>query len=182
MISERFAKVSDAFSQRVHAVAPEAWERPSPCEGWVARDVVGHLVEWVPGFLFAGAGLDLPAGPSVADDPAGAWEHLRAQLQAILDDPVRSQGTFSNPHTGDHPVDEAIGMFVLGDVLVHTWDLARATGLDERLDPEEVRGMLAGVEAMGDALAESGQYGRAVAVPDGADDQTRLLALTGRNP
>ena len=181
-ISERFVKVAGAFSARVQAVPAADWERPSPCEGWVARDVVRHLVEWVPGFLSSGAGLDLTPGPSVDRDPAGAWEHLRSQLQGVLDDPVRSKETFSNPHTGDHPVDEAISKFVLGDVLVHTWDLARATGLDETLDPDEVQGMLAGVEAMGDALSESGHYGRRVDVPADADPQTRLIAFTGRQP
>ena len=39
-----------------------------------------------------------------------------------------SDRTFSHPQAGDHPLDEAIGMFILGDVLVHTWDLATATG------------------------------------------------------
>ena len=38
---------------------------PAPPEGWVARDVVRHLVEWFPGFLQSGAGVRLPAGPSV---------------------------------------------------------------------------------------------------------------------
>ena len=182
MVSERFAKVAAAFSERVRAVPADAWERPSPCEGWVARDVVRHLVEWVPGFLSSGAGVDVSAGPSVDDDPVGAWEHLRTELQSILDDPERSSRTFSNPHTGDHPLDQAIAQFVLGDVLVHTWDLARATGLDESLDPDEVRGMLAGIEPMGDALSQSGHYGKPVAVATDADAQTRLLAFTGRQP
>jgi hypothetical protein len=42
---------------------------------------------------------------------------------------------------GDHPLDQAIDRFVLGDVLVHTWDLARATGQDETLDAAEVERM-----------------------------------------
>lgn len=181
-IATRFRRVAGAFSDRVAGAAPDAWERPSPCEGWVARDVVRHLASWVPGFLGAGAGLELPAGPDVDADPVGAWEHLRAQLQAILDDPDRSAGQFTNEHTGEHRVDEAIAQFVLGDVLVHTWDLARATGQDETLDPDEVHRMLVGIEPLGDALAESGHYGRPVALEPGATEQDRLLAATGRRP
>jgi len=79
-------------------------------------------------------------------------------------------------------VAEAVSMLVTGDVLVHTWDLARATGLPEHLDGELVHGMLGGVESMGDALQASGHYGPRVAVPHDADEQSRLLALTGRNP
>jgi hypothetical protein len=42
--------------------------------GWTARDVVCHLTEWFPPFLAAGSGIQLPAGPSVDDDPVGAWQ------------------------------------------------------------------------------------------------------------
>jgi uncharacterized protein (TIGR03086 family) len=178
----RFRRVAAAFSQRIAGVDSGAWERPSPCEGWVARDVVRHLLSWVPGFLESGAGVELSAGPDVDADPAGAWEHLRAQLQAILDDPDRSAATFTNEHTGQHRVDDAIVQFVLGDVLVHTWDLARATGQDETLDADEVHRMLVGIEPLGDALAKSGHYGLPVAVGAGATEQDRLLAATGRHP
>ena len=181
-LARRFATVAGAFTDRVEAVPDGAWERPSPCEGWVARDVVRHLVDWVPGFLAGGAGVELASGPSVDDDPAGAWAQLRDGLQAVLDDSDRSALTFTNEHTGTHRLDEAIGQFVLGDVLVHTWDLARATGLDERLDPDEVRRMLGGVEAMGEVLHQSGHYDRPVPTAEGADEQTRLLAGTGRRP
>ena len=73
-------------------------------------------------------------------------------------------------------------MFFLGDVLVHTWDLARATGQDETLDPEEVVAMLSGIEVHDAALRVGGQYGpRVEAAPD-ADPQTQLLAFLGRRP
>jgi hypothetical protein len=61
-------------------------------------------------------------------------------------------------------------------------DLARATGLDERLDPDAVARMLDGIEPMDEALRSSGHYGPKVEVPEGADEQTRLLAFLGRTP
>ena len=181
-VAARFAKVAAGFTARVEAVPDEAWERPAPCEGWVARDVVRHLVGWVPGLLASGSAETVSPGPDVETDPAGAWAHLRDALQATLDDPERAAAPFRHPQAGDHRLDDAIAQFVLGDVLVHTWDLARATGLDETLDPEEVHGMLVGVEAMGDALSKSGHYGVAVPVAPDADEQTRLIAATGRTP
>jgi len=36
--------VASAFTTTVEGVTPEAWDRPAPVEGWVARDVVRHLV------------------------------------------------------------------------------------------------------------------------------------------
>ena len=181
-LATRFDRVAATFAERVAGVPDGGWEREAPCEGWVARDVVRHLVEWVPSLLSAAAAVTFTPGPNVDDDPAGAFAHLRDELQAILDDPERSALPFAHPQAGNHRLDEAIGMFVLGDVLVHTWDLARATGQDETLDPDEVLGMLAGVQAMGDALEQSGQYGKPVPVADDADDQTKLIAFTGRTP
>lgn len=181
-LAERYRKVAGAFTARAQAVPEGAWNNRSPCEGWDARDVVRHMVEWMPSFLQNGADVALPVGPSVDDDPVGAWLALSDSIQGLLDDPATPTRDFFNEHTGHHPLDEAIGMFILGDVLVHTWDLARATGLDETLDPAEVHVMLVGIEPIADVLSQSGQYGVAVEVPAAASEQTRLIALTGRRP
>jgi uncharacterized protein (TIGR03086 family) len=67
-------------------------------------------------------------------------------------------------------------------VLIHTWDLARATGLDETLDADEVHRFVESMEPMDQMLRDSGHYGPRVAVPDDADEQTRLIAFVGRRP
>jgi uncharacterized protein (TIGR03086 family) len=182
-VAGRYRKVAAAFTERVRGVDDAAWSNPSPCEGWVARDVVRHLVDWVPPFLASGAPVAIPPLPDVDDDPVRAWEALDSALQGILDDPATAEIVFDHPQAGTHPLDQAIAMFVLGDVLVHTWDLARAAGLDDRLDPDECKAMADGIEPMGDALAKSGHYSAATPFDAAtADDQTRLLALTGRVP
>jgi uncharacterized protein (TIGR03086 family) len=181
-IADRYRRVAGKFTATAEAVPDDAWDNPAPPDGWVARDVVRHLVDWFPPFLHDGAGIDLPTGPSVDDDPARAWSVMSDGVQAVLEDPGTVSRTFEHDRAGKHPLDEAIGMFFLGDVLVHTWDLARAAGLDETLDPDEVAGMLAGMEPMDEMLRKSGQYGPRVAVPDDADTQTKLIAFTGRHP
>lgn len=178
-MATRFRNVAGRFTATVDAVPDDRWEAPAPCDGWVARDVVRHLVEWVPGYFASFGGLDLPTGPSVDDDPAGAWAALRDHLQALLDDPVEAERIIESP-MGPATVADSIGQFVLGDVLVHTWDLARATGLDETLDAEEVHGLYEGMLPMDAALRASGHYGPRVVVTDDADEQTKLLAFTGR--
>jgi uncharacterized protein (TIGR03086 family) len=181
-MAERYRRVAGRFSERVSEVPDGAWEEPAPCEGWVARDVVGHLVGWIPAFLTAAGGPSLPVGPPVDDDPAGAWATLNSGIQALLDDAVLSATQISHPMAGIHRLEDAIGMFFLGDVVVHTWDIARAVGLDETLDADVVHDMLIGMEPLDDMLRASGQYGPKVAVPDDADEQTRLIAFTGRQP
>ena len=179
--ADRYRKVAGAFSRRVQEVPAGAWDNPAPCEGWLARDVIRHLVEWMPGLFFRSAGLDPPAIPSVDDDPVAAWFALDRALQAALDDPVIAATEFSS-QAGRHTVEAAIEMFGTSDILVHTWDLARATGLDETLDPDEVHGLLAGMEPMDAVLRQSGHFGPRVDVPADADEQTRLIAFTGRHP
>jgi uncharacterized protein (TIGR03086 family) len=178
--AEDHRAIAAAFTDRVRGVAPGAWDNPAPCEGWVARDVVRHLVEWFPAFVRSGAGIDLPAGPSVDADPVAAWTVHSDGVQALLDDPATPGRVLKNPHIGEVPLDQAVAMFYTSDVFLHTWDLARATGQDERLDPERCAAMLEGMLPMDEVLRSSGQYGPRVEVPDDADPQTRLLAFIGR--
>jgi uncharacterized protein (TIGR03086 family) len=87
-----------------------------------------------------------------------------------------------DPHVGEVPLDQAVDRFYTVDVFMHTWDLARATGQDERLDPDRCRRLLEGMLPMDDLLRKSGHYGPRVDVPEGADAQTQLLAFIGRHP
>ncbi len=185
--AERFRRVAAGFTARVEAVPEDAWERPAPCEGWFARDVVAHLVEWLapPGFLLGAFGLDPGPLPAVEEDPAGAWALVRDAIQGGLDDPAVAEQVADCGPPGHLSFTAAVDMTCTPDVLVHTWDLARATGLDERLDPDEVHRMVSGFEALPPevdaAMRSSGHYGPRVEVAPDADEQTRLLGFMGRH-
>lgn len=180
--AENHRTTAGAFTTLVNSAAPDVWDRQSPVAQWRARDVVGHLVEWLPGFLESGAGVVLPAGPAAADDPVGAWAHHVAVVQALLDDPATADAVLSNPHLGEVPLDQAIERFYTGDVFLHTWDLAKATGQTVALDEDRCAAMLAGMEPLDEMLRASGQYGPKVAVPADASAQDRLMGFIGRDP
>jgi uncharacterized protein (TIGR03086 family) len=180
--ADRYRKVAADFTALVHAVPASAWDNPAPCEGWVARDVVGHLVEWLPAFFFEGQWqVDVAPIPAVADDPVAAWDALDNALQAALDDPAVADSERDTP-MGRQTFAGCLDMIGTNDVFLHQWDLARATGLDERLDPDEVHALFVTMEPMDQVLRESGQFGARVAVPDDADEQTKLIAFIGRRP
>jgi uncharacterized protein (TIGR03086 family) len=135
-----------------------------------------------------------PAGCLPSSSARPAWRRRRcrrsttipspainAALEGILDDPDTAAREF-DMQAGRYSIEHAIDMFGTGDVLVHTWDLARATGQDETLDPAEVHRMFDGMEAMEDAIRNSGHFGPRVLVPGDADEQTKLIAFTGRTP
>jgi uncharacterized protein (TIGR03086 family) len=184
----RFERVAAGFTARVEAVPHGAWEQPAPCEGWVARDVVRHLVTWLPGpgFLLGSFGVETGPIPSVDADPAAAWAVVRDAIQRSLDDPAVATRVEDCGPPGRLSLEAAVDMTCTPDVLVHTWDLARATGLDEELDPDEVHRLVAQLESMppevDDAMRSSGYYGPRVPLPDGAGAPARLLAFMGRMP
>src|SRR6478735_1198733 len=176
----RHRAVADAFGDRVRGAT--AWDVPSPVPAWTARDVVGHLVEWFPPFLASGSEIELPPGPTVADDPVAAWSHQAAAVQAVLDDPATAERTFAHPMIPPCPLPEAIDRFYTTDVLMHTWDLARATGQPDGLDPDECAELLAAMVPLDEMLRQSGQYGPRMPVADDADAVARLMAFIGRDP
>lgn len=178
--ADRHRRVAAHFGAAV--AGTRDWDAPTPVPEWVARDVVAHLLGWFPPFLRDGSGIKLPAGPSVADDPAGAWRHHTAALQAVLDDPATAERVFAHVHLPEMPVPDAVDRFYTTDVLMHTWDLARAGGLDDGLDPAECEAVLSGMLPMDEVLRSSGHYGPKQPVADDASPVQRLMAFVGRDP
>ena len=178
--AQRHRAIAGRFSETVRGVAD--WDAPSPVPDWTARDVVRHLVQWLPALLEGGSDVRLPAGPSVDTDPAAAGQSHADAVQALLDDPATQRQEFTNPHTGTMPVDVAVDRFYTTDVFMHTWDLARATGQDDTLDAELSRQLLEGMEPIDELLRTSGQYGPRVPVPDDAPAHERLMGFVGRDP
>ena len=173
-----------AFTERVRAVPPERWSEQSPCAEWTVRDVVNHMTyeqRWVPPLL-AGKTIaevgDQFEGDLLGADPVGAWEDaiaaaLRSWAMAREDQEV-------NLSSGPSPAREYAEEMLL-DLVVHGWDVARGAGLDERLDPSLVSHVLAYAEPHAEEYAGSGLFGTPVET-DRTDDQSRLLAMLGRDP
>jgi uncharacterized protein (TIGR03086 family) len=185
-IAERFRRVADGLTATIAAVDDDAWTNPSPCEGWDGRDVVAHLVDWLPGPGFLLGTFEIDAGPipSVDDDPAGAWAAVRDAIQRGLDDPAVAQRVEDCGPPGQLSFEAAVDMTCTPDVLIHTWDLAQAAGIDVELDAEEIARQAAGIAAMppgvDEAMRASGHFGPRVDVPADADALTRVLAFNGR--
>ena len=143
--------------------------------------MVRHLVEWFPGFLEGGTGIRLAAGPSVDDDPVGAWRTTPTPCRRSSTTRHTRAGVH-HPHTGEMPLDVAVDRFYTTDVFMHTWDLARATGQDDTLDPTLCAELFEGMQPIDELLRSSGQYGPRVPVADDAPAQDRLLGFIGRDP
>ncbi|NYH53046.1 uncharacterized protein (TIGR03086 family) [Nocardiopsis arvandica] len=177
-VCARYARLSEDFAATVAAVPADRWASTSPCEGWDARDVVRHVVDTQDMFLGL-VGREPGRVPSVDEDPRAAWDAARAAVQADLDDPDRANTEFDG-FFGRTTFAEAVDRFLNFDLVVHRWDLARATGQDERLDPDDVRWAHGATAAFGPHMRAEGVCGPELTPPEGADAQTRFLAFVGR--
>jgi uncharacterized protein (TIGR03086 family) len=177
-VADRYRRLAADVSRTIEQVPPDRWSSPSPCEGWTALDVARHLVE-VHGLFLGLVGRTLDPAPSVEEDVRAAWRAARDQLQADLDDPARAGEEFDG-FFGRTSLGAAVGRFVCFDLLIHRWDLARAAGLDDRLDPGEVAHLWEAAAGFGDTIRTEGVCGPAIEPPPDADEQTRLLCFLGR--
>jgi uncharacterized protein (TIGR03086 family) len=177
-ISERFRDLAAKFTRRVDAVPDDGWNSPSPCEDWTTRGVVGHMVGNCAIFL----GLidrEMPPGPSVDDHPRGAWANGRDAIQVALDDPAIATTAYEG-RMGKGTFEQGVARFGFMDLVVHSWDVARAAGGDEKLDPADVHEMFEMAKPMDEMLRTPGVCGPKVEAPPGADEQTQFLAFMGR--
>jgi uncharacterized protein (TIGR03086 family) len=179
-----FQRALDGFDQRVAAVADGQWQAPTPCSEWDVRTLVGHVTSeqlWAPSML-AGRTMaeigDRFDGDVLGDDPQASWRKAAAGAKEAAESPGALDGAVHVSY-GDVPAERYLTEMTL-DAVVHAWDLARAIGADERLDPQLVELALSMVEPNLEFLAASGLFGAPLEVPSGADPQTRLLALLGR--
>ena len=183
--------------ERVVAAVPETrWNDPSPCAGWDAKQVVHHVIAGnvMADRVLAGAsgeeaiaGIGSPSGEISAEitsaDPVAKLRETDAlQLEAFrssVEDPDR---IVHHPRL-DIPV-WVFFNFRIGDLTLHAWDIARATGIDESLDPELVEAYWASLQPLLPAMTAAGVFGEGASgtVPDDAPTQLRVLDATGRRP
>ena len=178
-ISERYRQRAQLFNDKVEGVADGAWGNPSPCEEWTARDIVRHVVDTT-GMFFGFIDQPPPVTPSVDDEPVAAWHAARDAVQAGLADPAIATAGYEGLF-GPSTFEKGVGQFLSADLVVHNWDLSRATGQDESLDPVEVAELMAAMGPLDDILRGPGAFGPKIDPPPGADDQTKLLCFLGRN-
>jgi uncharacterized protein (TIGR03086 family) len=181
-----FNRALDDFGRRVHAIGDDQWTAPTPCTSWDVRALVNHLaVEhlWVPPLL-AGQTVaevgDRFDGDQLGEKPVASWDAAVAASTAAFAADGALDRTVHLSY-GDRPARDYCREMVL-DLAVHGWDLARAIGADEHIDPALVALAYEHLAPIVDQWQDVGIFAAPVPVPEDADPQTRLLALTGRQP
>jgi uncharacterized protein (TIGR03086 family) len=168
------------FAIRVAAVSD--WEAPTPDTNWNVAQLVSHVIEeqqWVPWLL---SGLTTKQAKSrlspLKDDLTHEWHLYSLAATTAWHDAApdaRVNLSYDTVAVIDYLKEQ------VSDVTIHTWDLARALGVDEQIDLELIEAVWTVFEPQRDTLEASGLFASPVPVPDDAPLQSRLLALTGRD-
>ena len=182
-LGERHLAVCRRFGESVRA-ANGKWDRRSPCDAWDARGVLEHVIGFHDVLLLRPLGLK-PDRPH--DDPQRRWELTYGQLEKAFESGRRLfERIVDIPELPGNPATrlDARAMMpnLTRDVLVHTWDLARAVGADDRLDPRWCELFYAALPSDAGVPSVSGMFDAPVAVGQQTDLQSKLLARLGRNP
>lgn len=173
------------FDERLREVKDDQWDAPTPCTEWDVRALVNHVVGeqlWIPPLVTEGRTVeelgDAFSGDVLGDDPLGTWQDASASAHAAFSAPGALERTVRLSYGPARA--SAYCSELTADCVVHTWDLCRGIGADDRLPDGLVEFSLKEVMPYADGLAASGMYAEPLDIPAGANAQTRLLALLGR--
>ena len=183
-IIDLYRKAAQHFGDLLRQVKDDQWDATTPCPDWTVRELANHLHgenRWVPPIMEGktieevGDALD---GDLLGNDPPNEWDSGAKEAIAAAEEPGAFERTV-HLSFGDVPGRLYIGQ-VLSDHVIHSWDLARAIGADEKLPDQLVQFAYDELTPQFELWRQAGAFGEAVSVGDGADLQTKLLAQSGR--
>ncbi|MFI1764800.1 TIGR03086 family metal-binding protein [Streptomyces sp. NPDC020800] len=171
------------------AVTDDQLSAPTPCPDLAARHLLGHVQGLSVAFRDAarkdlGATTDTNPNAAVPDIGPGWREELAKALDELADawrDPAAWTGM---TRAGGVDLPGAIaGAVVADELVIHGWDLARATGQSYAPDPAALDSALVFLRAAADDPDRGGGlFGPLVPVPESAPLLDRALGLSGRDP
>jgi uncharacterized protein (TIGR03086 family) len=164
---------------------------PTPCPDYTLGDLVDHIGGLASAFGAAAAkDIGEATGQAPAGDAsrlAGDWKTWIARDLIALADAWRDPAAWTGmTQVGgvDLPA-EACGLFALDELVIHGWDVARASGQGYDIEAaalEPLVGLLAPLAEPGREASRTGLFGPVVTVPAGAPLLERVLGLSGRDP
>jgi uncharacterized protein (TIGR03086 family) len=183
---EAYLRGIDFFDAIVDQVPADAWQAPSPCAGWRAIDVLGHVgVATDYGVaLLSGAPRDwrpnATPGDTVVGDPVAWWRSLAEKARQLVSQ-VDLGAEVETP-AGRRSVADGLS-FPAIDLFVHGWDLARSAGIAVQLPDEAVEFAHSALDRIpAEQLRRPSVFAAEQTAPEETSTSERFLAWTGRSP
>jgi uncharacterized protein (TIGR03086 family) len=175
-----------AFGTRLRLVQTEHWSLATPCEKWDVRELVNHVVGGAVRYtmLLHGATADEVVATRALDhlggDPTGSFERRAREVANAFRARDALSRTVHHP-AGDRSGQELLEMRIT-ECAVHAWDLSRAIGADEQIDPLLADEIWRRLSVAGTRLEQSGYFGPPASASEDESPLTQLLRLAGRRP
>lgn len=192
---DRFVLAGREFERRLRTVQPEQWTWPTPCSEWNVRQLVNHMTRGNLGYvrlLHDGTAADFIR---LRDEDALGADPVTAYIRSVRECAAAFAPSGALEHVMDYPLGRVSGRQAIAvrttDSVIHTWDLARAIGVDEVLHAGLVEWIGTHLDEIYAGLAETPvaveTTHRFFAAPDGeparnGSPQDRLLHRMGRTP
>ena len=176
----RFDRAVLAAGTVFAGVKPEQLADPTPCTEWTVRELMNHVVGGTRQFasMMTGGGPIDRSQDFLGTDPAGAFQGSVAQLRELF----AAEGALERP--APTPFGERPGIVLLemrvNEMMVHGWDLAKATGQSTDLDPELAGECLEAFRALRASGRGKGMFDDEQPAPAGATTADQLAAAAGR--
>lgn len=172
----------------VEGVRAEQLALPTPCASYTVADLLSHLIGLTAAFTDAAAKR---RGPATEADPQRSlpelpadWRSRLGRQLAELAEAWRSAAAWQGEtRAGGVELPGAVaGTVALNELVLHGWDLARATRQPFMGDPDSVLVTLGMLSDPASAPMREEIFGPEVAVPEDAPPLERVLGLSGRRP
>lgn len=177
-----FERAAGAVTSVVAAVPVERLGDPTPCDEWDVRAVINHLIAgnlWFAALATGGPGVAQP-GDLVGNAPLTAWQSSLETFRTAF----QGEGVLAREFPtsiGPRPGIVIVGLRI-NEMILHAWDVARATGQPTDLVPDLAEACLAAMRALPVPRSTGGAFGPETPAPAGAPAADRLAAFAGRTP
>jgi uncharacterized protein (TIGR03086 family) len=178
------------MAELIEGVPDELLGAPTPCLEYSLGDLVDHIRQLTIAFTAAArkdtAGMTPGRAPGDVKNLGDDWRTRIPRDLSALAEAWREPAAWTGMTMAggiDLP-GELAGIITLDELVVHGWDVARASGQDFDQDRESLEAVYGFVKQFSSAGEEArqGMFGPEVAVPEDAPLLDRLLGLTGRDP
>lgn len=179
-IDRLLGRAVDTARPVIRGIAPDQLTGTTPCAEYDVRRLLNHLMQVVIGFRRVAAKQRMELGDQdvLADDWRAQFDTESRRLIEAWSAP----GALEGESAGLGLPQSVTVQLVLVDLVVHSWDLARATGQPVRPDPELVDLLFPTCQRMALTGRTMGAFGPEVEVPADAPTFDRLLGIVGRDP
>lgn len=165
-----WGSAAESFDRRYQLITQDHQLLATPCSDFDVQALVAHAVGTQIAFAaYFGGSVPADAG----------WDQAREGMAKALVDPSTLSGTYDHPAFGEIAKEHLLAV-ATNDLLIHSWDLARAIGVDETLPAENLQPAIDGINRF-PAKVRSVLFADPVDAPDGASLQTQMLAIAGRS-